>query len=245
MISRNRLLQLLFGIALGAGFPRAGNAASPGISGQQLVREMRDMRPARSFTNTGVMEIRRGARHRVSVYLKTIVEGEHWHNVYGTATSPTLVITHSHDGPNVYRSLPPTGINEPVNLAGQRVLRSSRVPFAGSDFWLFDLGLEFLQWPVQRVTGSGIKKTQSCHILESVNPFPGPGAYSRVVSWVDKDTMALVTAEAYDHQGRLWKRFEPKKLMKVDGRWRLREIEMRDLRADSKTSLIFDREMEE
>jgi len=239
------ILRVLAVVASLAGFEIRARAASAEISGQQLVRQMRDMRPARCFTNTGVMEIRRGARHRVSVYLKTIVDGEHWHNVYGTASSPTLVITHSHEAPNVYRSLPPTGINEPVNLAKQRVLHSSRVPFAGSDFWLFDLGLEFLQWPVQRVTGSGIKKTQKCHVLESVNPFPGPGAYSRVVSWVDKDTMALVIAEAYDHQGRLWKRFEPKKLMKVDGKWRLREIEMRDLRADSKTSLIFDREMEE
>jgi hypothetical protein len=218
------------------------SGASPDVEGQQLVRQMRDMRPAHSFTNTGVMEIRREARHRVPVYLKTILEGEHWHNVYGT--SSTLVISHSHDGPNAYRSLPPTGIYDSVNLTGQRELRSSLVPFAGSDFWLFDLGLEFLQWPVQRVIGSGIKKTQSCHILESVNSFPRPGSYSRVVSWVDKDSMALVSAEAYDHQGRLWKRFEPKSLMKVDGKYRLREIVMWDLRADSKTTLTFDRELE-
>lgn len=242
VLSSQRLLALL---ALLGWLPLNSNAASADIDGQQLVRQMRDMRPARSFTNTGVMEIRRGARHRVPVYLKTLVDGEHWHNVYGTATSPTLVITHSHEGSNVYRSLPPAGIRAPLNIAGQRPLRSSLVPFAGSDFWLFDLGLEFLQWPVQRVIGSAIKKTQKCHVLESVNPFPRRGAYSRVVSWVDKDTMAIVTAEAYDYNGRVWKRFEPKSLMKVDGKWRLREIVMRDMRTDSKTTLTFDREMDE
>lgn len=244
-MTHRSFLQVLTAVTLNAVFSGQVCGASSDISGQQLVRQMRDMRPARSFANTGVLEIRRGARHRVSVYLRTVVDGEYWHNVYGTATSPTMVITHSHDDPNVYRTLPPVGLDAPLNLADSPPLRSSLVPFAGSDFWLFDLGLEFLQWPVQRVTGSGIKKTQRCHILESVNPFPRAGAYSRVVSWVDQDTMAMVTAEAYDHQGRLWKRFEPKKLMKVDGKWRLREIEMRDLRADSKTTLIFDREMEE
>ena len=217
--------------------------ATADVEGQRLVRELRDLRPAQTFNNTGVMEIRRQARQRVSVYLKTLVDGEQWHSVYGTAVGQTLVISQSHDGPNVYRSLPPAGVNEQLNIGAQRVLRNSLIPFAGSDFWMFDLGLEFLQWPVQRVIGSATRKTMKCHVLESVNPFPRRGAYSRVVSYISVKSKAIVTAEAFDHQGKLWKRFEPKELRKVDGKYRLKKIEMRDFRTDSKTTLTFDREL--
>jgi len=229
------------GVALGS--PGRLFAASADVEGQRLVRELRDLRPAQTFNNTGVMEIRREGRHRVPVYLKTLVDGEHWHSVYGTATSPTLVISQSHDGPNIYRTLPAAGINEQLNIGAQRVLKNSMIPFAGSDFWLFDLGLEFLQWPVQRLVGAESRKTMKCHVLESWNPFPRRGSYSKVVSYISIKSKAIVTAEAYDHQGKLWKRFEPKEIRKVDGKYRLKKIEMRDLRTDSKTSLTFDREL--
>lgn len=218
-------------------------ASSGAVEGQRLVRELRDLRPAQTFNNTGVMEIRRQDRNRVPVYLKTLVDGEQWHSVYGTVTSPTLVISQSHEGPNIYRTLPPAGINEQLNIGKQRVLKNSMVPFAGSDFWLFDLGLEFLQWPVQRVIDTATRKTMKCHVLESRNPFPRRGAYSKVISYVSIKSKALVTAEAYDYQGKLWKRFEPKEMRKVDGKYRLKTIVMHDFRTDSKTTLTFDREL--
>lgn len=224
--------------------PPVGDAAPPAMDGRTLVRQLRDLRPAQTFNNTGTMEIRRADRHRVPVYLKTIVEGERWHSIYGTATSPTLVITQYHEGKNTYRSLPPTSVSATPDFSRQRILQNSLVPFAGSDFWLFDLGLEFLQWDNQRVAGTASRKTQKCYVLDSFNPRPRVGAYSRVRSYIDVDSMAMITAEAFDHQGRLWKRFEPKKLKKVDGKWRLKEIEMRNFRTDSKTTLIFDREIQ-
>ena len=224
--------------------PADVGAASAEIEGQKLVAQLRDLRPAQTFNNTGTMEIRRQDRSRVPVYLKTIVEGERWHSIYGTATSPTLVITQSHTGLNTYRSLPPTSVSASPDFSKQRVLKNSLIPFAGSDFWLFDLGLEFLHWPHQRMIGTASRKTQKCYVLESWNPFPRAGAYSRVRTYVDIDSIAMITAEAFDHQGKLWKRFEPKKLKKVQGKWRLKEIEMRNFRTDSKTTLIFDREIQ-
>jgi hypothetical protein len=220
------------------------SAQTPEIEGQKLVAKLRDLRPAQAFNNTGTMEIRRADRHRVPVYLKTVVQGENWLSIYGTGQSPTLVIAQSHDGPNTYVSLPPAGVREIPNFDQRRDLRNSLIPFAGSDFWLFDLGMEFLQWNRQRIVGTDTRKTQKCYVLESINPIQRRGAYSRVKSWVDMDSMAMITAEAYDSQGKLWKRFEPKKLKKVDGKWRLKEIEMRNFRTDSKTTLIFDRELE-
>src|SRR5207248_6071884 len=56
------------------------------------------------------------------------------------------------------------------------------IPFAGSDFWVADLGLEFLDWPRQRAVQREMRKFKSCVMLESVNPNPAPGGYTRVES---------------------------------------------------------------
>jgi len=238
------VIGFLFVWLLNLVLPAGVFSQTPEIEGQKLVRKLRDLRPAQAFNNTGTMEIRRGARHRVPVYMKSVVQGDHWLTIYGTGNSPTLVVAQSHDGPNTYVSLPPAGVNDVPDFSRRRELRNSNVPFAGSDFWLSDLGLEFLHWPHQRVIGTDVRKTQKCYVLESINGRRDPGGYSRVKSWVAQESGALITAEAYDNQGRLWKRFEPKKLKKVDGKWRLKEIEMRDFRTDSKTTLVFDREIE-
>ncbi len=214
-------------------------------TGADLVRKIRDMRPARSLSNTGIMKIERprGGTYKVPVYLKTIAGRENWQNVYGTTTSPTLLIIQSHDFANQYRVLPPQGIKAPVDLNQARAIRNPMVPFAGSDFWLFDLGLGFIHWPMQKLHGTEYRRTQKCYKLESTNPTPNRG-YSRVVSWVDMDTLGIVLAEAYDTQGKLMKVFKPKKFFKDKGRWQLKEMEMRDERTDSITTLIFDRPVE-
>ncbi|MFT4692427.1 MAG: outer membrane lipoprotein-sorting protein [Verrucomicrobiia bacterium] len=224
---------------------RAAALSTADIEGRKLVQRIRDMRPARDFANTGIMKIDRprGGNYRVPVYLRTIAGPQSWQNLYGTTTSPTLMIVQSHEFPNEYRTLPPQGVKDAVNFGSTRLIRNPMVPFAGSDFWLFDLGLGFFHWPNQRLHGTEYRRTQKCYKLESFNPTPSRG-YSRVVSWVDQDTLGIVLAEAYDPQGKLMKIFKPKKFYKDKGRWQLKEMEMRDERTDSVTTLIFDKPVE-
>jgi hypothetical protein len=115
------------------------------------------------------------------------------------------------------------------------------VPFAGSDFWISDLGLEFLHWPKQRVLRKEMSRSVFCHVLESTNPDAPPGAYSRVVSWVgaEKPGIVIVYAEAFDSKGAILKQFEPKKLEKVDGQWQLEEMEIRNRQTRSRTRIEF------
>jgi hypothetical protein len=87
-----------------------------------------------------------------------------------------------------------------------------------------------------------LKKSQSCNVLESTNPAPLKGDYSRVVSWIDIDTGGIVYAEAYDAKGRRMKEFEVKELKKVRGQWQLQEMQIRDTQSGSRTSLEFDLE---
>src|SRR5690606_32384207 len=74
-------------------------------------------------------------------------------------------IVHSNGEPNRY-----TLVNgdERKELSGNQAM----IPFAGSDFWLGDLGLEFLYWPEQRLIRREMRRGQACSVLESVNPAP-------------------------------------------------------------------------
>jgi hypothetical protein len=114
------------------------------------------------------------------------------------------------------------------------------IPFAGSDFWVADLGLEFLHWPTQRLLRKEIRRGQGCDVLESVNPQPAPGAYSRVVSWVDRDTDGIINAEAYDSKGKLLKEFAATDIKKVRGQWELKGMEISNRQTGSRTTIEFD-----
>ena len=70
------------------------------------------------------------------------------------------------------------------------------LPFAGSDFWLTDLGLEFLDWPEQLLTRREIKRSNACSVLESRNPSPPSDGYSRIVSWIGNDTGGILLAKS-------------------------------------------------
>jgi hypothetical protein len=111
--------------------------------------------------------------------------------------------------------------------------------FAGSDFWLADLGLEFFHWPGQKVLKTELRKSRECRVLESVNPQPATNAYSRVVSWIDTETGGILHAEAYDAQNKLLKEFDTKKFKKVNGEWRLEAMEIENARTGSRSQIEF------
>ena len=117
---------------------------------------------------------------------------------------------------------------------------ASMKSFAGSDFWLADFGFDFFNWKDQRVVEEGMHRSQWCLIMESRNPKPQPGAYSLVKSWIDKDTLGLVQANAYDHAGKLLKVFKPKSFKKIKGQWHLEEMEIRNTQTRTRTTVTFD-----
>jgi hypothetical protein len=112
--------------------------------------------------------------------------------------------------------------------------------FSGSDFWAVDLGLEFFHWPEQKVLKHETRRTRACTVLESTNPDPAPGSYSKVVSWIDDETLGIVHAEAYDANGKLLKEFDPKSFKKVNGQWELQDMEIQSVQTRSRTWIKFD-----
>ena len=116
------------------------------------------------------------------------------------------------------------------------------MPFAGSDFRVADLGLEFFHWPEQKVlpNTTNLKRGRAYTLLESTNPNSSTNGYSRVLSWIDKETGGILEAEAYDAKGKLLKEFAPKSFKKVNGQWELQEMEIRNVQTGSRTRLEFD-----
>ena len=111
-----------------------------------------------------------------------------------------------------------------------------------SDFSIADLGLEFFHWPQQKILPktTNLKRGREYTLLESTNPNPPTNGYSRVRSWIDKETGGILEAEAYDAAGKLLKVFEPKSFKKINGQWELQEMEIRNVQTGSRTRLEFD-----
>jgi len=225
----------------------AASSPKAEIEGRALAQQLLAQKPAENSTIAGVLKIRDGKGKRLEIPVQSQIgtTPTNWHSVYETSGSSNatilvkLEVIHSENAPNQYRLWQQSATEgwggEGRVLAGSEVM----MPFAGSDFWLADLGLEFFHWPGQRLLRKEMRRGQSCNVLESVDSQPGAGGYSRVVSWLDIDTGGIVHAEAYDAQNKLLKEFDPKEFKKVNGRWELREMEIRNAKERSSTRLEF------
>lgn len=231
------LLALLSSVL--AGEILISDPAQQRTEGVRIAAEARALAPKTNSTNTAVLKVRdhRGVRSQIPVTIRTTVGGATWATDYVSGDGLLFRVLRSPVAPSQYQ----TGR---VGGAAPQPAGNLLVPFAGSDFWLVDLGLDFFHWPEQRLLKKEQRRGEACYVLESTTTRPAPGGYSRVVSWLDQDTMGIVCAEAYDASGKLMKEFEPKRFQKVNGQWRLKEMEIRNPQTDSRTSLIFDVEVQ-
>ncbi len=236
---------LLF--AVGATAETTDTLSNAEIQGRQLAQQLCDARPAENFTNTGILQIRssNGSRTNLNFNGQVTVTESNWQSFYyvplksesGIPDSISLVINSSRNQSHEYLYTP-AGACIPVMLKSSETM----IPFAGSDFWLADLGLEFFHWPQQKILPktTNLKRGREYTLLESTNPNPSTNGYSRVLTWIDKETGGILEAEAYDYNGKLLKDFAPKSFKKVNGQWQLQEMEIRNVQTGSRTRLDFD-----
>jgi hypothetical protein len=204
------------------------NLSDAQIQGRELAEQLIAQTPTENLTNTGMLEIRRskGARSEIPVQFETHVGTNWWSAVYSTSQVTNgigmtyLVVIHYPHKANQYEF-----------NGGPIAPTDTAIPFAGSDFWMCDLGLEFFHWPDQRILKKDIRRSRGCVVLESKN--------ARVDSWIDTETDGIVQAEAWDAQGNEMKEFEPKEFKKVNGQWELQEMEISNPQTGSRTRLEF------
>lgn len=251
IVSRPRHQQTPFvlkiGILLCAVFGSVVFGAAPpllidAIEGQKLAREIRALVPTTNAIFSGVLRIAspRAESREVPIKSAVIVDGTNWNSTYEARRTDAplegLVIRHSPGQPNEYvwrRG------DQVVKLDGGKATNG----FAGSDFALLDLGLEFFNWPTQVVVMREMRKGRGCDVLES-RPAQ-PGLYLRILSWIDQESRAqgqpgLLMAEGYDRNGKLLKEFEIKSFKKVAGRWEVSEMEIRNRQTKGSTRLQFE-----
>ena len=229
------------GGATAAAAPGPSNAA---LEGRQLVLELLAQRPAENSTLSGVLKDPRGKRPEIPVEITTTITTSNWQTLYQTRgtnkdNAASLTIIHTDALPNEYRmavfSRPRDDTNEFVHLTGNRTM----IPFAGWDFCVADLGLEFMHWPAQTILKRELRSGRWCSILESTNPAPSTNGYLRVVTWIDAETDGIIFAEAYDLKGKLLKEFKPRNLETVNGQYQVQELQISNVQTGSRTRLDF------
>ena len=225
---------LLGRIALRAGddpFPTGPEA------GRKLAAELRGLKPEEAMNWDGVIKIFGRGRKLAPVPIKCeLTLGEtNWTVTYITAPTDTnlaekFTIIFSTNGPNRYfyaRADKPGAVpGELKEISGVE----ADLPIGGSDFWLSDLGLEFLHWPDQVRLRGDIHDNRGRYVLVSANPQPKPGGYLRVKTWIDKESRQPTQAEAFgtEKTNIVVKSFSLEKIAKgPDGKYQVKEMEIR------------------
>ena len=218
-------------------------------AGRQLAEQLRSMRPDEDVKWRGTLKIS-GREHKalaVPILCQTTVGETNWSVMYlASATEMTpaekLTVVFFTNAPNQYiyaRAASRGGpLGEPRTLTGAE----AHIPLAGSDFWLSDLGFEFYHWPDQVRLAGQMHRGRPCYVLQSSNPQPMPGGYSRVITWVDKESNQPLQATAYGVDGKSLKNFELGSITKVRGKYEVKNLKMFNLKTDSRTYLDFDLE---
>ncbi len=238
---------LLFAVAA-ARAQDTNNLSNAEIQGRALVQKILQQWPAENSTNTGTLQIKgqNGKRSRLPLTcIVTVNDPDSWSTRYVARTSSNttdvLIVTHGLTGPNSYTLY--SGGDETTNLlAGTNTPERLNQSFAGSDFSVGDLGLEFFHWPRQKVLKKEVHRSCGCTVLESTNLNPSTNGYSRVVSWIDSDSLGIVEAYAYDSRGKELKDFYPKDLKKVNGHYEVQTMIIENVQTDTRTRLEFDLE---
>jgi len=207
---------------------------------QEIVSRIRTTRPPESSSVEGALKLFRGGRLRAVIPFRSeiIVTATNWQAVYQTLPStnslPLAKLTVTRDA------------NSGLQYCFSGSTNSSKsATFAGSDFLAADLGLDFLNWPEQRLLKKELRSSQSCYVIESTNSATNVLPYSRVVTWLDIDSVrdfgapAIVHADAYDLRGKLLKEFGPKDFKKVDGQWQVEEMQMENVQTGNRTKIEF------
>lgn len=227
---------------LSAAEPRAVtpqiNLPDPDREGQELAAKLRDAMPEGDSRFTGRFQIVTkddDVRH-VPVSSEIKVHPTNWVVTYRAtptngAASEVLTITHVPGKPTTYSYTVGGKAITPVPLGAS---------FAGTDFALLDLGLEFFHWPKQRRLKHEMRHSRNCHVLESTNPGATNLPYSRIQSWVDIESGGIVRAEVLDRNGSTVKEFKIGKFQKVDGRWQLESLRIGTRATGQDTELKFD-----
>ena len=83
-----------------------------------------------------------------------------------------------------------------------------------------------------------MRSSRPCFVLISANPHPAPGGYSRVKTWIEKESGQPLEALVYraDNTNKIFKSFSLDSVVKVNGRYQVKNMEIEN--GKSRTQLV-------
>ena len=223
--------------------------------GQKLAAEVRNQRPEKDLESSGTLLIRNsdGNSKEVPIRFNIHASDDFWISSYEIVDSKgkmldRLTITHFNSKTNQYLFENGLSNSSGINSIGSKKILSVEEtfkPFGNSDFWICDLGMEFFQWPTQRLVKKEMRMSRSCLVLESKPLLSVTNGYTRVLSWVDYETHRLIRAEAYGSNNQIIKAFAVGEIKKIDGKYQVKELDIRYIPGNSRTRLEFDLKVRE
>ncbi len=238
--------------ALADPIPRAVAAAADGPTLAALIR---DSVPAESEPISGTLIIHRDHQVKsVRVLCKVEIHPDSWQSEYiiaATNDTPAekLIVIHRTNAPNEF--LYAKAGNATAELPKLEHITpevAAETPLGGSDFSAGDLALDFLHWPQQQRLPRAMRLSQPCYVLESKNP--AAKNIVRIRSYIDEESNAPIVAEAYDsmdvdskHEVKEFS-LHSSSFKRVNGRWQLENMDIKDLKKKSHTELKFDMQKE-
>jgi len=94
----------------------------------------------------------------------------------------------------------------------------------GSDISYEDLAMKFLYWPKAAVEGEATMILRKCWIIRVEPAAKNTSQYSRARLWIDKESGALMQAEAFGPDGQIARRFKVISPQRIDGVWLLKQM---------------------
>jgi hypothetical protein len=223
------------------------SSLEPHHAGQLLAGRLRSAVPTENAEFKAVLTTRQrdGYINTVPIQCRIVTGETNWQVIYDAASTDKtpaerLLIVRTPGCPNEYWGARASTIGQAPGQPSRLNDEQAAAPLADSDFWLSDLGLDFFHWPGQRLLKTEMRKGRLCYVLESTHRQGTPSGYSRVVSWLDKETGGPLLAEGYDRENKLLKEFSIRSFRKVEGQWQLQEMEIRNLKTKTRTRLEFE-----
>jgi hypothetical protein len=220
------------------------------LTGPDLARTLCSSMPLQGSHITGAIKVRlKKQRVEVPVVCDVVCKAGSWESIYQTAPTNLLpvehlVIVHFTNAPNQYfysSAISSNTLPAPRPIAATN---AARIPFAGSDFSIADLGLDFLHWPGQKRLGDETHLNQSCYVLESSDD--GQPEIVRVRTCIDQESASqgiagVLIAEAFDRNDQKVKYFSlgTSSFKKVNGQYQLKKMEISNEKTGSTTILNF------
>lgn len=99
----------------------------------------------------------------------------------------------------------------------------------GSDITYEDLAMKFLYWPKATVEGEATMILRRCWIIRVEPGAKSTSQYASAKLWIDKESGALMQAEAYAESGELARRFKVISPQKIDGVWLLKQMRIESM----------------